>query len=131
MILVLTAYSGAGSVFQLISVLLIFVAVLFACAYTAKYVGQYQKMQGVNRNLEVIETLRITNNKYLQIVRTANKYIVIAVGKDEISMLTEIDESELKYASADNSGLKNSFSDLLKKASGKASNKEEKSENDE
>jgi len=125
MTVLLTAYKGTSSVAQLITVLLIFILVLAMAAFTTKYVGNYQKMQGVNRNMEVIETLRITNNKYIQIVRAANKYIVIAVGKDEISMLTEVDENAIKYASSDNGSFKNSFSDLFGKAV-KKFNKEEK-----
>lgn len=46
-------------------------------------------------NLEVIETQRISNNKYVQIVRAGNKYLVIAFGKDEVSFLTEISQDEL------------------------------------
>ena len=46
-------------------------------------------------NLEVIETCRITSNKYLQIVRAGTKYLLIAIGKDEVHMLTELSEEEL------------------------------------
>ena len=91
MVIILTKSTLAGSLSQLITVILIFAFVLFITVFATKYVGSYQKMQGINRNLEVIETIRVTNNKYLQIVRAANKYIVIGIGKDEITMLTEID----------------------------------------
>ena len=117
MTFLLTAYSKAGSISQLITVLIIFALVLAVTVFTTRYVGNFQKMQGLNRNLEVIETLRIANNKYIQIVRATDKYIVIAVGKDEISMLTEIDDSKMIYASSDSNGLKESFSELMKKMS--------------
>lgn len=119
MTVVLTAGLKAGSIAQLITVLLIFVFVLFITAYITKLVGGYQKMQGRNRNLEVIETLRITNTKYVQIVRAANKYIVIGVGKNEISMLTELDADELVDFTADVSSNKESFADIILKAKNK------------
>ncbi|HAB59134.1 MAG TPA: hypothetical protein DCE48_00185, partial [Lachnospiraceae bacterium] len=34
--------------------------------------------------------------KYLQIIKIANKYIVIAVSKDHVDYLTEIDGDQLK-----------------------------------
>lgn len=117
MVILLAGGSSVGSISQLITVILIFLFVLAITVFATRYVGEFQKMQGVNRNLEVIETLRVTNNKYLQIVRTANKYVVIAIGKDEISMITEIDEDELiKVSSEKGTSLKESFSDIISKA---------------
>ena len=87
---------GSGSsVLQLVTVLLLFVFVLFITGWTTKYIGNYQKMQGINRNLELIEAIRLSNNKYLQIVRAGEKYLVIAVGKDEVHMLTELSKDEV------------------------------------
>ncbi len=48
-------------------------------------------------NFAVMDTLRISQNKYLQIVKTGKKYIVIAVCKDTVSVLTELKEEELLY----------------------------------
>lgn len=86
---------SGGSVLQLVTVLLLFVFVLFITGWTTKYIGNYQKMQGMNRNLELIEAIRLSNNKYLQIVRAGEKYLVIAVGKDEVHMLTELSKDEV------------------------------------
>ena len=114
MVIVLAKSSTAGSISQLITVLLLFVIVLAVTGFTTKFIANYQKIQGVNRNLEVIETLRITGNKYLQIVRAADKYFVIGVGKDEISMLTEISEEELvRISSTDKGNIKESFSEIF------------------
>ena len=46
-------------------------------------------------NFEVIETFAIAQNKYLQLVRMANKYVVISVAKDTITYITEVEESEV------------------------------------
>ena len=46
-------------------------------------------------NLEIIETTKISPDKYIQLVRTGEKYIVIAVGKSEVHMLTELNPDEV------------------------------------
>lgn len=48
-------------------------------------------MHMTSSDMEVLQTCRITNDKYLQIVRVANKLIVIAVCKDSVTYLTELD----------------------------------------
>ena len=44
--------------------------------------------------MEVMETCRISTTKYLQIVRVVNKYLVISVCKDSVTLLTELSEDE-------------------------------------
>ena len=45
--------------------------------------------------MELMETLRISNNKYLQIVRVGESYFCMAVCKDTVTMLGEIQKEEL------------------------------------
>jgi len=87
---------GAGSYAQFITVLIVFVVVLGITAFVTKWMAGYQKQQNRNRNVEVIETSRIGNNKYIQIVRVGEKYMVIAVCKDAVTMLGEIPREQLK-----------------------------------
>ena len=87
---------GAGSYAQFITVLLVFVLVLAITALTTRWIAGYQKQQNQNNNVEVIETSRIANNKYIQIVRVGEKYMVIAVCKDTVTMLGEIPKEQLK-----------------------------------
>lgn len=88
--------AGAGSYAQFITILLIFVAVLGITAWVTRWIANYQKQQNVNENIEVIETTRIANNKYIQIIRAGEKYMVIAVCKDTVAMLGEISEGQLR-----------------------------------
>ncbi len=88
--------ASAGSYAQFITVLLIFVAVLGVTAWTTRWMANYQKQQSANENIEVIETTRIANNKYIQIIRAGEKYMVIAVCKDTVTMLGEISGEQLK-----------------------------------
>ena len=76
----------------LIKLLIVFVIVLFLTYYTTKFVGNYQKVSNRYTNFEVVETYRISNNKYIQIIKVSGKYILISVTKDNVTMLTELDE---------------------------------------
>lgn len=86
------------SIWQLISVSIIFLIVLGLSFYTTRWISKIQKKQSYSKNIEVIETFKITTNKYIQIIRTGEKYLVIAIAKDNISMLTELNEQQLNLA---------------------------------
>jgi flagellar protein FliO/FliZ len=109
--------SGWESILQLITVFIIFVFVLVVTYLTTKWIGNYQKTQIFNHNFQVIETCRVTNNKFLQIVKIGDKYIAIAVCKDTITMLTEVDKDSIIISEVNNSlNVNDSFKDLLEKA---------------
>ncbi|MBR4085055.1 MAG: flagellar biosynthetic protein FliO [Lachnospiraceae bacterium] len=81
---------------QLITVLLIFVAVLAITAYTTKYIAKVQRQTGMSGNLEVLETIRISATKYIQLVRIGDTYVAMAVCKDTVTKLCEIPKEQLK-----------------------------------
>lgn len=93
---ILSVSGSVQSALQLIGVLLIFVFVLVITWLTTRFIAGYQKVQTQGRNLTIKETLRLTNNKYLQIIKAGDKYLVIAVGKDEIRLLATLTEDELE-----------------------------------
>ncbi|MBR6159125.1 MAG: flagellar biosynthetic protein FliO, partial [Lachnospiraceae bacterium] len=94
MILALT--DRTESFTQFLTVILVFVLVLALTYFTTRFVGSYQKTKSIGRNFEVIETYRITNGKYLQIVRVGEKYMVIGVGKDNITGICELSAEDIK-----------------------------------
>ena len=85
---------------QFITVLVIFVVVLGVTALTTKWIANYQKAQAVNENVQVIETTRIANNKYIQIIRVGETYMAIAICKDTVTMLGEIPVEQIKSGAA-------------------------------
>ena len=87
--------SGFDSFIQLLGVLLIFIFVLAITYFTTKWIAGYQKSRSFNKNLRVVETLRLTQNKYIQIIEAGEVYLVIGVGKDEITMLTTLTKEQL------------------------------------
>ncbi len=90
-----TAQNSIQSLFELLGLILIFVIVLVVCYYTTRFVAGRQLVQKKMGNFDVVETFPIAQNKYLQLIRMGNKYVVISVSKDTINYLTEIDEDQV------------------------------------
>ncbi len=93
--MLLAISSRADNYFQFITVLILFVLVLLITYLVTRWVAKYQRERISSGNLEIIETCRVAPNKYVQIVRTGKKYLVIAIGKDEVHMLSELSADEL------------------------------------
>ena len=79
--------SPVNSLIQLLGVLVIFCFVLAITYFVTKWIGGVQKLQ-------VIDTVRIGGNKYAQILKIGEVYLVIAVGKDEVTLLAKLTEEE-------------------------------------
>ena len=87
--------STAQSLLELLGLILIFAIVLVVCYFTTKFVAGRQLVQKQMGNFEVVETFALTQNKYLQLIRMGNKYIVISVTKDSVTFITELAEDEV------------------------------------
>lgn len=88
--------SSFSSFMQLIGVLIIFLFVLAVTYVATRWIAGYQKEHSYNKNLKIIETLRLTTNKYIQIVQAGEEYLVIAIGKDEVRLLTKLTGEQLR-----------------------------------
>ena len=117
-----TAQNSIQSLFELLGLILIFVIVLVVCYYTTKFVAGRQLVQKKMGNFEVVETFAIAQNKYLQLIRMGNKYVVISVAKDSVSFITELEEAEVCQIPKNTTMSGKSFKEIL---SGLATKKEE------
>ena len=104
---------------QLIWVLVLFVLVLLLTLLTTRWIAKYQQGQLHNQNLKIIETLKVSPNGYIQIIRAGDVYLVISVSKDHIEKLAEITPDQLAADTVDTTGQKidmgESFHDILDK----------------
>jgi flagellar protein FliO/FliZ len=103
--------SGFG---QTIVVLLITIFVLVVCAWVTKWIGNYQKEKAPGENILIVESKRIAPNKFVEIIKIGEKYYALGIGKDEMTLIDEIDGDTLKDH-YENSGTF-SFKDFLNKA---------------
>ena len=116
MLLALDSNHGINSFAQFLTVLIIFVGVLALTYFTTRWVASYQKGKMMSGNIQVVETFKITQNKFIQIVRIGEHYYAIAIGKDTVTMLGELKEEEIHLP--DNTGVmpKMDFKQLLENA---------------
>ena len=111
--------SALNSFLQLMGAIVIFAFVLVITYFTTKWIGNYQQVHTTNKNLRVIESLRLTNNKFIQIVQAGDVYLVIAVGKEEVQLLTQLTKEQLTelpdFTKTQNTLSQESFQDILSK----------------
>lgn len=103
-----------GGIAQFITVLVLFVIVLWVTWAVTKWTAGYQKGKWSGGNIEMLESFRIASDKYVQIIRVADKYLAVAVAKDTVTFLAQLDESALVWKE-DMSGAGMSFQGILEK----------------
>ena len=116
--MILAVPGSADSFVQFMTVLIIFLFVLLVTYWVTKWTAGYQRSQTANANMEILDTIRLSNNKYVQIIRIGRKYLAVAICKDTVTMLTEVPEQDLVFS--DGSGSKSlGFKDILEKIQNK------------
>ena len=116
--MILAVSGKADSYIQFITVLIIFLFVLLVTYWVTRWTAGYQRSQVANANMEILETIRLSSNKYVQIIRIGRKYLAVAICKDTVTMLTEIPEQDLVFT--DGSASKSlGFKDILEKIQNK------------
>ena len=117
--MLLNQYSSLNSISELFTVLIIFVFVLAITYFSTRWIANYKKENNLSKNIEIIETYKITTNKYLQILRTGEKYLVIAVCKDTVTFLCELEKEQIDLQKKEGGNIvKLNFKELLEKAKG-------------
>lgn len=117
-------FGTAKNLFELIGLILIFIIVLVICYYTTKFVAGRQISSKKKGNFDIIETFAIAQNKYLQLIRMGDKYVVISVSKDSVRFITELKEEEIcRFEKSDGIGFK-SFREILSLTKGKSDHKD-------
>ena len=120
--------SSFHSLVQLIGALIIFAFVLGITYLTTRWMGGFQKSRSNNKNLHIIETINVGNNKYISIVEAGTVYLVVSVGKDEVHLLTQLTREQLKDFSFEHGGEKESqesFTEILEKLKDKLPKKQD------
>lgn len=106
------------NVLRFICTLFIFVAVLALTYFVTHWIAKYQKGIAPKSKISVLDTYKIAPNKYIQVVKVGEVYLVIAVSKDTVTMLAQLDESQLGDISLYAEVKEDSFSDVLERIKG-------------
>lgn len=126
--MILANTSGTNSIVQFLTALLVFVFVILLTRFTLKWVGTYQKIASGNKNFEVIETFKVTNNKFMQIIKIGSRYFLVGIGKEELTYFTELNPEELDLSEKDNKTAQDSFKMLIDKAKEKIHKRSDENE---
>ena len=116
------------SLVQLIGALIIFAFVLGITYLTTRWMGGFQKSRSNNKNLHIIETINVGNNKYISIVEAGTVYLVVSVGKDEVHLLTQLTREQLKdfsFEHVEEKESQESFTEILEKLKDKLPKKQD------
>ena len=95
--MVLSRTAGTlGSIAQIFGMLVAFAVIGAAAYYVSKYFSKYALKTRENSNIKVVETSRVTADKYLQIVEVGGRYFLIGITKTNISLISEVDGDRIK-----------------------------------
>lgn len=97
MILATSMSSTFHSWLDLVGVVVAFILVIVFAYFATQWIAKSTVVQNKNKNIQVIETHRINQNKYVQILKIGNKFIVIGVGKDEVNFLSELPSESIRW----------------------------------
>ncbi|MCT4613028.1 MAG: flagellar biosynthetic protein FliO [Clostridia bacterium] len=81
---------------ETVLLLILFIAVLYGAYFASKYIGELQHKKFKNYNMKLIETLPVSVGKFLQLVKIGNSYFIIAVTKDDVRFIKEVDNGDVK-----------------------------------
>ena len=107
--------TGLESFFRLVVSLFLFLFVLAACYFTTVWLGNFQKGKMGKGNIEVIEIHKLTNNKYIEIVRIGKKYYILSVTKERVEKIDIRDEADIELPDTQMSGANESFAQVLER----------------
>ena len=108
--------AGWRDIADLLSAFVIFILVLFVAFYVTRFVGTYEKQKQLGKNVTVLETCRIGAGRYIQLIKVAERVLVIAVSRDRVVMLSEIPASELDFKEEGSPDKTSPFQSVLEKA---------------
>lgn len=114
--MLLVTTSAIDSAAQLLTVIVLFIVVLIATWLTTRYIASVQKGKLSGSNFETVDTFRLSQNKYVQIIRIGHRYLAVAVCKDTVTVLCELQEDEITFRDEAFTQKAVSFEDFFNKA---------------
>lgn len=77
--------------------IVLFAGILYLAYLTTKYIGKKYSVYGgmSGKNMKILDTLSISQDKMLMIVKAGEKSVLIGVSKDHMEYICDVDESQL------------------------------------
>jgi flagellar protein FliO/FliZ len=121
---------GLKSILSSLVLIIIFILILVLAYFATKFIAKYQgNMINSKSNIRILESFRVSGNKFIAIVKIGEGYYAMSVGKDEMHLIDKLNPDELKLGengSIKAAGDKPDFNELLVRLK----NRKSKDEND-
>lgn len=116
---ILTSSFSAG--WSIVKLILVTILVLVLAFYATRWIARYQNNTLAEKNnIQFIESYRVGGNKMVAIAKIGVRYFALGIGKDEIHVIGELHEDELKLTDVErftknskNASRKLCFQDVL------------------
>ena len=105
-------FSSLHSGLELVSLVVLCGIVIAASYFVTKFIAAKQFGAGRESNFKVIDVYRISQNKVIQLLQVGEKYIVIAICKDSVTVLTELTKDQITHVNM-NSNQTVNFKEIL------------------
>ena len=117
--------SGFYSLWDVVSLILIFVFVILLAYFDTKVVAKYQSNMVYNKNnIRIIESFRVDSTKLILIVQIAGEYYALAYSRDNVTLIDKLNPDEINNLKAENSSKSNNkldFKEILSQIKNKNS----------
>ena len=90
---------------QLLWLALMFALVVALTVVCTRWIANARYRRGSTGNLQVVESIAVGQQVYLQLVRVGGKYVVVGVTKSNVSFLCHIAEEDVKSSQDSPSGI--------------------------
>lgn len=75
--------------------LLLVAAILVLCYYTTRRLGKLQMGGGGGRYIRMLDHIAVGQDKAVVLIQTGEKYLLLGVANSQISVLSELEESQI------------------------------------
>lgn len=109
------AKSLISNIGTVLMVILVFILILYMAYFATKKLGKRLSFKGVgNKNIKIIESISVGQNKAIMIIQSAGKTMLIGITQNGINLISELDEEKLYLNDDDKTGQTMKFSDSFK-----------------
>ncbi|MBE6844122.1 MAG: flagellar biosynthetic protein FliO [Ruminococcus sp.] len=109
------AKSLIGNIGSVIMAILVFILILYLAYFATKKMGKRLSVRGVgNKNIKILESISVGQNKAIMIIQTAGKTLLVGMTQNEISLISELDADMLDLNDEKNSSQTMEFSTAFK-----------------
>ena len=88
-------YSGQSQWWQVIVLIALFVLVLVGACFVTRLFGKFQIKKRSSQNIHQLESISVGPQKFIQLIKIGNEYVLVGITKDKITFLKEIDEENI------------------------------------